>query len=516
MKKLKSVLLVLLALAVAMPAAGCFSNKKNLEGKLAIAMLDAGFGTAWMDEIVEKFIDENPGVEVDVDKSGTVSATFESQIKSGPRHNETDLYILQQVNFKKYGEENYTVDGVKYDSLLEDLTGIYEAKVPGEDKKLIDKMKPEYVEFFRNDNGKFYAMPMISGPSGFVYNVDLFEENKVLWGLAEKDSDPLVMPDNTDDFLAMIARIYQKSVVEVEDAADRIYPLTWTGKVPSYWNTVEFALFAQYAGYSGYKDFWQGKDSLGRLSPEGFASLGRLEVMKFIEGIVAPKDSEGNALGNVMDGYCYPNSIQLSHTDSQTYFMDGKAAITVVGNWLEREMEKDYPRGSKNIAVMKMPVLSAALEKYADDPAKLAEIKSLQFSLGPMIMGAIPVYSKEKELAKEFLQFMAKEASIEALVRESLALSPFEFEPTEEFLAATTPFHRSQFEIDKTAKYVFDEKFSSKLFYRNESLNFYPNNTFPIDLLSSTNLAARKTPQEIFESQLAYVRGNWSTFVAKL
>lgn len=498
--------------------AGCFSNEKNLEGKLSIKMLDAGYGTEWMREIVANYEKDNPEVDIDLDESETVSATFESEIKSGPRHNETDLYILHQVNFKKYGEEAYTVDGVRYDSLLEDLSGIYDTTVPGEDITLEEKMKPEYREFFMSDDddGKYYALPMVAGPSGFIYNVDVFEANKVKWGLAESESDPLVMPQNTDDFLELIATIYQKSVVEAESEAEKIYPFIWTGSQTVYWNMVEFTLFAQYEGYQGYKNFWQGRDSLGRLSPEGFASQGKKDLMTVLEGIVAPKDANGNALGDPMDGYCYPNSIELSHRDAQTYFMDGKAAITVCGNWLEREMEDSYPRGTKNIAVMKTPVLSSAEEKWKDNPEMLEEIRSLEYSTGPMITAAVPTYSKEKEVAKDFLLYLVKDASIETTMKYSLALSPYTYTPSQQFLDSTTPFHRSQIEIDKNAKYIFDEKFSSKLFYRNDNLNFYPNNLFPVDAMTNPNLSQRQRPEQIWQTQLDYVRGQWPSFIAKI
>ena len=324
------------------------------------------------------------------------------------------------------------------------------------------------------------------------------------------------LPETTDEFLELIQTIYQKSVVEETDSSKKIYPFIWTGTQTVYWNMVEFTMFAQYEGYEGYKNFWQGKDSLGRLSPEGFASLGKLELMNVLEGIVMPRDEDGNYVADPMDGYCYPNSIELSHYDAQTYFMDGKAAFTVCGNWLEREMEESYPRGSKNIAVMKTPVLSAAEEKWKDDPEMLEEIRSIQYSTGPMISGLIPTYSKEKEIAKDFLLYLFKDENIELTMKYSLALSPYQYTPSQEFLENTTTFHRSQIEIDKTAKYIFDEKLSSKLFYRNDNLNFYPNNVFPVDAMTTPNLSNRQRPSEIWESQLQYVRGQWSSFIAKL
>ena len=519
MKKIwKRIMALMGAAVVCVSMVGCsmFSNEKDLEGKLAIVMLDAGYGTKWMEEIVEKYQSEHPDVEIDLDLSDTVSATFESSIKSGPRHNEVDLYIVHQVNFKKYGEEAYTVDGVKYDSLLEDLSEVYDTKIPGEDVTLEEKMKPEFREFFMSEDGKYYAFPLVAGPSGFIYNVDVLEANKVKWGLAENENDPLVLPATTDDFLELIQTIYQKSVLEEPDDSKKIYPFIWTGSQTVYWNMVEFTMFAQYEGYEGYKNFWQGKDSLGRLSPEGFASQGKLELMNVLEGIVMPRDEDENYVADTMDGYCYQNSIELSHYDAQTYFMDGKAAFTVCGNWLEREMEESYERGSKNIAVMKTPVLSAAEEKWKDDPEMLEEIRSIQYSTGPMISGLIPTYSEEKELAKDFLLYLFKDENIELTMKHSLALSPYTYTPSQEFIDNTTTFQRSQIEIDKTAKYIFDEKLSSKLFYRNDNLNFYPNNLFPVDAMTTPNLSNRQRPYEIWETQLQYVRGQWPSFIAKL
>ena len=85
------------------------------------------------------------------------------------------------------------------------MTDVLEMTVPGEDKKVGDKILPGFTENSITNpygDGKTYLMPMFYGPCGLFYNAALFEEKgwtvpetwDQMWELGDKAAAEGIAP----------------------------------------------------------------------------------------------------------------------------------------------------------------------------------------------------------------------------------------------------------------------------------------------------------------------------------
>lgn len=497
--KIKRLSVIFVAIALAFASlAGC-TKKLDLEGKLVVGLLAAGYGQDFMDEMLQAYKAENPEVEYYIDASEDKQTKFYGELKSGPRGNAVDIYFVTDLNFNKYVDDGkVSFDGVEYDSLLENLTETFREPIGynGETESIESKMTPVYRDFLQKNNPKseneiYYAFPWASGPCGIIYNTEMFETNG--WPV----------PETTDDLIDLVKRIYREKV-EGKPDSEKIYPFVWAGNNgTSYWQYLEMVWQAQYDGLEGWKKFWTLQDDFGNYTADPFGSDSRLYMMEVVEEIIQPQ-------------YCVPNSDTKKTSAAQIDFLDGRAAMIVCGNWMEQEMAKNYPDITFPIAMMKTPVLSAAIEKIKTenggvlDEEKYNEIKNIQFSLGSNHLAAIPSYADQKEVAKDFLKFIASDTGLKIFMKYAKAFLPFEqdFETSDpEFYNQLTPFLKSQLQLDKKVNYVLDETLIHPIYYKNSSLRFFPSYIYPEPFLANDSKSPEQLRLEQWNAAKSIVQG---------
>lgn len=463
-KKAMALTLGMATISTAMFSTACgISKKVDLEGKLVVGLLSAGYGEKFMTELLNEYQKLNPKVEFYVDSAEDKQSKFEGELKAGPKGNATDIYFIQDINFNKIVDDGaVTYQGVQYDCLLEDLTDTYNAPITynNETQSIKEKMLPVFEEYFSKDMGgteKYYSFPWASAPCGIMYNTEMFTQHG--W----------TIPETTDELLALVQTIYNECVVGVNDE-EKIYPLVWAGgDATTYWQFLEMVWQAQYDGIDGWKQFWSLEDAFGNYSADAFGSDSRLHMLEVMDELLTPE-------------YCVPNSDTINHSTAQINFLDGRAAMMVNGSWLLREMEKNYTDPNMKIAVMKTPVLSAAKEKWEKVSAeKYQEIANLQFTLGTNLNAAIPAYADQKEVAKDFLKFIASDTGIAIYMKYAKSTLPFKTSIAEEGTALYNElpyFVQSLVNLEKQVTYVVDERLVSPVYYKT-GLYFFPGQVNP-------------------------------------
>lgn len=524
-----------LAVGGAVGMSGCY-NSVDLEGKLAIWVLDAGYGTAWVDEMIKAYNKIYPDVEVVPVKDNSIASKFDAKIRN-PKTNDYDLIFSNALTFNNYVNIQLKTGGVLYEDLLVNLSEELWDKKPikadgsEENATVVGKIRDEFLNVVTHENGSAYAYPYAGGSSGIIYNETLFEEKG--WEI----------PKTSSELLALTYKIYNEEVVGKEEN-EKIYPWAWTGKCSVYWQNLTYGLYASYVGIDNFHEFWNcrqydgeegypGTKSNGDLSAptyEVFASEGRAEMLEVMESILNPYQDDKTITEEdhrYWNGYCIPNAQDMSVAKAQRMFMDGKAAMYVCGSWFEREMEnwfKENPNTTTKLKVMPTPVLDSAKTLWdkalADKKVTQEEYDNamnVSISAGADLTCVVPVYSEEKEEALNFLRFMTSEdgAMIYAKYAKSILPLNYDWDDT----AFTTKFNdfvnpgsflQSQIDIDKVCAYGYDGQRINQRFYGANPVAFYSNGRFPEPIMSRLVFSERDTAVNLFNYYYNSVKNSWN------
>ena len=438
MKKLISILLGgMMTLAAALPMVGCGSNQvEDSEETLQIYCWQGGYGTEWCDALIEDFKNQDwvkekyPNLSIFTTYNDDMTFAA-SRLSSGDRNTFDLLFALSQ--FAYYGPSG---------TLLDLTEVVYNSMVPGEDILFADKMNPsykissQYIDVKNPSEKRYYAVPWAGGMGAIVYNENILNQFDIK------------IPNTTDELIAVCETImenkgkdngkYNKgySFLQARDAVEYfeyLFPIWW----------------AQYEGSDRYIDFWNGIDN-NRYSVNIFQQKGRKYALEVFDKIL---DYE--------DGYLSPDSFNLEYMASQLSFFNGNAVFQVNGDWLENEM-RDLTKDIENMdtfKTMRTPIISelgvklgitdaqlSALVDYVDGVGEkptfesttgysetevieaVTEARSIVQSIGASHHAVIPKNAMGKNVAVDFLRFMATDVAQEAYLEKTKGNSlPFTY-----------------------------------------------------------------------------------------
>lgn len=482
------------------------SNEEGAKGNTAtdiqISVWNAGLGVDWVEALIEGFEKKHP--EYNVTYTGSASLTAVSATFGMPDVDTTDLYMT-------FVETDTTY--------LEPLDDVLAATADGEQKAIGEKFNPGYLELAVAKDGHYYTLTSGGGVLNFVYNKELFEEA----GISQ-------LPRTTDELTVVCDTLYSAGITPLCHYANG-----------GYYAFLDQVFMAQYDGIDYVKNnFYACTDENGTSpSKEVFLKQdGRYYALKAYEKFVTPE-------------YTMVGSNSKSHTEIQTEFLQGKAAMMYNGSWMENEM-KAYETGGKFVQ-FKTPVLSAiinklttiksdgelrrvitAIDQVTDGEKKLEDFASGDnYVIGNLTVSAkdwdavytarniaatnfsgecafIPSYSQAKEGAKEFLKYMYSDEGYQIRVDElhlplPLSLSTGEKVDTSKF----SEFEKFQFETVDAAKY-----FSSEYIYSRHEIftaggaQYFGGLAF-ISKLCTNNSADRMTADELWKEYLDLVEDNY-------
>jgi N-acetylglucosamine transport system substrate-binding protein len=292
-----------LALATAL-LAGCSSSSEKstsasadkpaeLSGPLEVVAFKGGYGIDQYEKAAKEFGEKHPGLEIKVAGDPRVWEQLRPRLVAG---NPPDL-MFPGWDMDVWGlieEEQLKPLDEALDQPAADGTGTWR-----------DTFDPNVLKLGQKD-GKTYLLPYYVMTYGWWHDPGLFAKNG--WKV----------PATYPELLTLCEKIKAKGVA----------PITYQGQYPYY--MIEGMLLPWAASIGGIAAV----NAAQNLEPGAWKSPAMLQAATMIDDLNKK-------------GYLQAGAVGMSHTESQTQFLNGKAAMIPCGSWLQSEMEKSIPKGVK-------------------------------------------------------------------------------------------------------------------------------------------------------------------------
>lgn len=563
--KLKKAICVLLAMATALPVVACRGHRdpggvtiNESQTQLYVSVYSGGVGTEWFTEAVRgfeakyaetSFEDGKKGVQIvpETNKSNTAGDTLLAGLKS----NNNDVYFTEAV---------YYYDIISQGGAA-DITDIVTGKPTefGEEKTIESKMDQALIDFYKTEDGKYYALPWYEGYMGFIYNVQLFEDEFLYFKDGYRDEEYLEDmfisdlsdkrskgPDNIegtrDDGLPATYDDFYKLCERMVDLG--ITPFIWPGMYSYVTSYVAYQMWADYEGrdqfYLNFSFDGTANDLVKSIDANGVVTLedpttitnqngvdvqkqrGKYEVLKFWENILRPADETDRFYHDLSF------SPSMSNTSAQATFLSGivdsanRVGMLVDGNWWEREAEsigsftnlanRGYNKADLRFGFMPFP--KADDSKLGDKRTLVSINDSLCFVSGRSTGARL-------QLAKLFLQYCHTDAMLQDFSVKTNMMKPYNYEISAENQAKLTYFGKEMYAIkDPNNNVDVVYPYSGNAVFLNNFAEFHPYNwafTIPegnsvAAIFADTSLTAK----EYFEKLYPAYKTKWTTYLSKI
>lgn len=421
---------------------------------LEVYVCNLGYGYQWAEQMLNAFKEEAwvkekyPNLQVSFSQDAV-----EQNSKNWLTNNSTDYDVIMCTNLEGFlGEGNSAVD-------LTEL--VYEKTIPGENVTFAKKMFDSVLESNRDpsstaEDPHYYTATFASGMTGIAYNATVlaalgFEEPNTtdeLFAICESIATGTYVSGASGDYT--VGASVDKNVYS-SDKAFISYG------VSAYVNYLVETWWAQYEGVSGYVNYFRGMDSEGNLTSAVVRQKGKLKALEATEEMM---EYTGLVASAERDAY----------RRAQNQVVLGTALFMANGDWFDME-ERDFAAnapGAGEVRLMNAPVVSSirvntpsipddatlslvveavdsgcntiaeAEEAFPDLAGKnvtepdfqtVHDARMLVYSIGPRHNVVIPECSPAKELAADFILYMATDKSLETYASVTGGASlPFDYD----------------------------------------------------------------------------------------
>ncbi|HTQ12012.1 MAG TPA: extracellular solute-binding protein [Fimbriimonadaceae bacterium] len=330
------------------------TGEGKLSGSLNVLAFKGGYGIDFYQEAGSEFQAKNPGLIVKVDGSPDVADQVRTAMLAG---DPPDLMFPSwKYDFWMAVEEGQILD----------LDKALDSPAYGGMGTWRDTFEPSLLKLAQ-ENGKQYMLPYYFSIFGWWYDPGVF---------AKHGWKP---PKTYAELEALCEQI----------KAAGIAPITFQGKYPSY--MLQGMLFPWVQDLGGI----QALDDIQNLVPGAWKKPAVVEAARMIKELEDRGDFQKGAVG-------------LSHTEAQTEFLNGHAAMIPCGTWLDSEMKKVMPPGAR------MQFFTAPL------PAKMiGDPTALDIEIEPWM---VPVGAKNAAAAVAFYKYMTSLPEARRFVQEKATL----------------------------------------------------------------------------------------------
>lgn len=450
-KILKRTMVAVLAACSVLSTAACQQGGSRYNPRdpksLKVVVSNLGFGTDWAHAIGKAFENTHPGTTVVVEET-VLSSSLISQMEAGSNIGDVCMFNDDAL-WKKWRE-----------GLLTQIDDVVNAIPDGEDKSVHDKMNQTLIESYRVSNGHFYSVPWINENTGMVYNETSLN---MLLGAGNWE-----LPKTTTELWAM---------------CDDIKTAGGYGFV---WNTAYLDCGAWQAQYNGldknekynlgyYYDESDGQWKISTGKAKGTLNGKTMDVIESsYQNIGAMRAIE--QMEKMVQKYSHQYAANMTYIYAQScwsgipYAGDNRRCVFMPnGDWTYNETLDYIIDTGSVIGFMRYPVISDIVETlsfYQEGTtpfSQLPETKKAQYDAvlravidyvdegetgalpagvsnddlkrireARQILGGkcqseafIPAASLKKDLAKEFLVFMASDMAIDIFSTKTYGFSPF-------------------------------------------------------------------------------------------
>ena len=494
-KKVLALAVTLLMGASSISAFGACGGKPIETGEdatkanLSVRTYEGGVGREWLDEAAARFekMHENSthfqegrtGVKIHVDGDktnygGTVLA--EKSLKE-------DVYFTESVDYYKF------VNRDKVANITDIVSGENSSLAEyGESGTIEDKLDSSFKSFLTSKDGNYYMLPFYDGFYGFIYDVDLFEEEgfykdaqgdytrfiedealsvaenetkRTEWRATlskgpdgEKGTYDDGLPATYAEFLELVDAINAKCV-----------PFVYSGKFNDYVSKACRGFIADYEGYDGFKlnyTFDGTAELVKNINADG--TLETEEVQITTENGYELQRQAGKYYALKMQEDLFGSTKylggswnQFDYTEAQENFVKSKYtstryAILLEGAWWENEAAGAFKLTETNFGEKKEDRRFAFLPM----PKVNAEAAGEQtlFSANSSF-GFINKECPNMELAKEFMKFLHTDAEMSKFSAKTSISRSLNYEVSAEDKLTATYFGKSLIEMRENSKVVY-------------------------------------------------------------
>lgn len=409
---------------------GCNKKVPDTDQTLEVWTAKLGFGSDWTKDLLDAFKEEAwvkekyPNLQTIFETSADRSA-INTRLDAGEGVNTVDLVFSDSVT-PYMGEDN------QGNARSVDLTDVvYRSKVPGEDITVYDKLRDDWKaqtayysvgenSFSGNVPYKTYDFLWGSGMMGIVYNEELYK------------SFGYDVPPRTSEELIEVSNKIKEGNDKYKEGYTYMYSAggDYMGYLYQIW-------WGQYEGIDNIYNYYQGigfdGENYVEKSSDIFKQIGRKEAM-----------NELIKLSMKENGLRYARGAATDFKAAQKFYFQGKGVFMCNGDWLAEENKEDLAASPYHFKMMKTPIISSIRQKTPSipDDATLRKVvqaidegktfgmanidgvseadyqtimdaRGVTLSLGAGFHSCIPSYAAGKDVAVDFLRFMATDKAQE-------------------------------------------------------------------------------------------------------
>lgn len=460
MKKLFSIVLCLILAISTFSALGCRREPDDdheideTKTQLYVGNYYGALGNEWYDEVIKRFEADNPTVQVWIDDDTDVY-TDNNLINRLGTNARQDIYFQNGITYQTYANSGKLADLTELVTtpmnklfVEEGQEGIFE-----ETYTIEENMNDTLANYYKTDDGKFYAIPFYDAIFGLIYDIDLFESKKLYFRDGYENSA-------TDD-ACFITSLSQKKSAGPDgeyDTADDGLPATFSqfkklvtimkgrGVTPFMWNKhINYRqryLLSIWADYEGKENFDINNSFSGSYTFTGDSAP--TQITEYNAHLLMDQRGHAYALeyadfivSDPLNYYSYSFDPANTQSMAQDVYLDSSRKNEPIGmmieaNWFENEARgtfadmaktygEQYARGTRRFGFMPVP--------KADDGSSNAGTTLLGVS-GHSV-AVIDNASPNKELAMKFLAYCQTQFALSEFTAVTGVARPYDYDLTD-------------------------------------------------------------------------------------
>ena len=480
-KKIVALMSVLMMSSMAVSAfSGC--GKKEIvdenydasKAQVTVGTYDGGVGRAWLDAAAKRFEELHANTTFG-DKKGVQVSVDADKVNYGGEYlsNSTltrDIYFTEGVNYYSFVNNNKAAD------ISDVVTGSMSSF--GESGTIESKLDGALKGYLTAKDGKYYMLPFYDGFYGFVYDVELFEEESFYFddagafiGVA-RDADDATKaafeaaksngPDGKDStyddglpatyaqMLELVSQINTKGFI----------PFCYAGAT-EYVDKAFRSYIADYEKYEGMTVNYTLSGKANVVTSISGDTVSTQEITISTENGYELQKQAGKYYALKMEEALFGSTAYIggttnadSHIDAQRKYISSKNsgtryAMLTEGAWWENEAELsnafsgNEKRADRRFAFMPVPKADAS---RAGEQTMISLNSSYAF---------INKDSQNMEVAKEFMRFLHSDAEMSKFTATTSITRSLSYSILDADRASATNFGKSLIDMRNSAKVVY-------------------------------------------------------------
>ncbi len=452
--------------------------------QLYVGTNNQGFGKAWLEEAAARFSelkkeesyeDGKKGVQIFVD-----SLDAGDQLIDKVAFERSEIIFNEAIDYYAWVQRGLVKDITKY--VKSDLSAYGdEAGVTIE-----SKLYPAAKDYYCYEN-KYYGIPFYESTFGILYDIDVFETNRLFMDKSgkftlssQRDQNASAGPDGdssttVDNGLpATYSEFY--ALCDHIKANSKLHPITWTGQFPLYLSRFMQSMSTYLDGYKQSRTKYTLKGTLRTVDSfdndgnpivtekeitkqngyEVFASEGMYYALDFVQGLKDGKYYIEEYLNsNAYSHHAAQNDFVTNNTNTTSNSIKKDVAMLVDGTWFLNEAA-----GTLSALSKRNPDMGANVRKFGLMPLPHPDgMKSKKFTYLDTNFASCLVNAKtadwKMDLVGEFLKFLHSDAELRNFTASTSTLRGFDYVLDWDTSSANlTPYAEQLIEL---RKYIGDE-----------------------------------------------------------